>query len=61
MFKNHLPNGLTLGGKDESTASDTHGLAWAIEESEDELMSKGSVFWAGIANSFYSLDRENVN
>jgi len=58
LFTNHLPNGLTLGGDDPSTALDTHGLAWAIEESDDQLISKGSVYWAGLANSFYTVDRE---
>jgi CubicO group peptidase (beta-lactamase class C family) len=39
--------------------SDTYGLAWAIEESEDELVrSKGAVYWSGIANSYYTLDKE---
>lgn len=47
----------TLGRfRDES---DTHGLAWAIENSEDELVrNKGAVYWAGIANSYYTLDKE---
>jgi len=58
LFTNHLPNDLTLGGDDPSTALDTHGLAWAIEESDDQLISKGSVYWAGLANSFYTVDRE---
>lgn len=70
MFKNQLPNGLklnfdlpkdglpeTMGGfLDES---DTYGLAWAIEGNEDELVrTKGSVYWAGIANSYYTLDKD---
>jgi len=59
LFENQLPNGLTLtlGGK--LTENDTHGLAWAIEDSKDELVrSKGSVYWGGAANTYFSLDRE---
>lgn len=70
MFKNQLPNGLRLnhglpeGGLPETMGrfpdeSDTYGLAWAIEYSEDELVrSKGSAYWAGIANSYYTLDKD---
>tara|TARA_R110002073_G_scaffold279026_1_gene442832 strand:+ start:71551 stop:72696 length:1146 start_codon:yes stop_codon:yes gene_type:complete len=53
MSNNQLPTGITL--KD----GDTYGLAWAIENSTDEIVrSKGSVYWSGIANSYYSLDKE---
>lgn len=39
--------------------SDTYGLAWAIENSEYELVrNKGAVYWAGIANSNYTLDKD---
>ena len=39
--------------------SDTYGLAWAIENSEDELVRNiGAVYWAGIANSYYTLDKD---
>jgi methyl acetate hydrolase len=59
MFNNQLPNGLTLNAGGKSMESDTHGLAWAIEDSEDELLrSKGSAYWLGLANSYYSLDKE---
>jgi CubicO group peptidase (beta-lactamase class C family) len=59
MFNNQLPNGLTLNAGGKSMESDTHGLAWAIEDSEDELLrSKGSAYWSGLANSYYSLDKE---
>jgi methyl acetate hydrolase len=59
MSNNHLPNDLTLNTGDKSMESDTHGLAWAIEDSEDEVIrSKGSVYWSGLANSYYSLDKE---
>jgi CubicO group peptidase (beta-lactamase class C family) len=70
MFGNQLPNGLRLnyglpeGGLPESMGrfpdeSDTYGLAWAIEDSEDELIrTKGSVYWSGKANSYYTLDKD---
>jgi methyl acetate hydrolase len=59
MFKNQLPNGLTLNSGGKSMESDTHGLAWAIEDSKDELLrSKGSAYWIGLANSYFSLDKE---
>ena len=39
--------------------SDTYGLAWAIENSEDEIVrSRGSAYWAGIANSYYTVDKK---
>lgn len=54
MSINHLPNDLTLNPE-----GDKHGLAWAIEDSEDEVLrSRGSGYWSGLANSFYSLDKE---
>jgi methyl acetate hydrolase len=69
MFKNQL-EGFSLdfdipeGGLIDTLGrfpdkSDTYGLAWAIENSEDELVrNKGAVYWAGIANSYYTLDKE---
>ena len=70
MFKNQLPNGLTtsynvteggivdiLGGFPDN--SDVYSLSWAIENNEDELIrTKGSAYWAGIANSYYTLDKD---
>lgn len=53
MFNNHLPDGIMLEDGDK------FGLAWAIENSADEMVrSKGSVYWGGLANSFFSLDKE---
>ena len=47
----------TVGGFPDE--SDTFGLAWAIENSEDELVrNKGGVYWAGLANTYYTLDKE---
>lgn len=71
MLENQLPDGLTLDfgipeeGLPTTVArfpdeSDTYGLAWAIEDSEDEMVRpKGSVYWAGYANSYFTLDKKN--
>ena len=61
MSHNHLPNGLTINAGGKSMESDTHGLAWAIEDSEDEVLrSKGSAYWSGLANSNFSIDKEKA-
>lgn len=40
--------------------SDRWGLAWAIEANKNELIRPiGSVYWAGAANSYYTLDVKN--
>jgi CubicO group peptidase (beta-lactamase class C family) len=69
MFKDQLTDDLSINwdipesGLPETMGhfpdeSDTYGLAWAIEDSEDELVrTKGSVYWSGIANSYYTLDK----
>lgn len=69
MFTNQLPNGQTIDwnlpetGMPENMGrfpdeSDTYGLAWAIEDSEDEFVrTEGAVYWSGLANSFYTLDK----
>lgn len=71
MLENQLPDSLTLdfGIPEEGLPttvtrfldeSDTYGLAWAIEDSEDEMVRpKGSVYWAGYANSYFTLDKKN--
>ncbi|MFN3997638.1 serine hydrolase domain-containing protein [Algoriphagus sp.] len=71
MFKNQLegislnfnipvggfPETIGLGGFADEL--DTYGLAWAIENNDDELVrNKGAVYWAGIANSYYTLDKD---
>lgn len=70
MFKNQLPEGMTLdfgipdtglpptmGGFPDET--DLHSFGFALEANEDELVrSKGAGYWAGIANSYYTVDRE---
>ena len=40
--------------------SDRWGLAWAIKSNDNEsIRPTGSVYWAGAANSYYTLDVEN--
>lgn len=70
LFKNQLPDGMTLnfgipeaglpptmGGFSDET--DIHGFGFALEASEDETVrTKGAGYWAGIANSYYTIDRE---
>lgn len=71
MLKDHLPKEVRLnyeefdnnviaftgGFHDES---DRWGLAWAIEANENELIRPiNTVYWAGAANSYFSLDVEN--
>jgi len=70
LFEDQLPQGMTLNfdipeeglppaeGRfpDES---DTYSLAWALEGSADETVrSPGAAYWAGIANSYYTVDRD---
>lgn len=71
MFKNQLPSNMSMDHNlpDEGLPatvgqfpdeSDTYGLAWAIENSEDEMVrERGSAYWAGIANSYYTVDMKN--
>lgn len=71
MLKDHLPKEVRLnyeefdnnviaftgGFADES---DRWGLAWAIEANQNELIRPiNTVYWAGAANSYFSLDVEN--
>ena len=71
MFKDQLPSQMNLDFEIPEEGfpptagrfpdkSDKFGLAWAIENSEDEMIrTKGSVYWAGIANSYYTMDKKN--
>lgn len=70
MFKNALPDGLTLNfdipksGLPETVGhfpdeSDNFSLALAVENSDNEMVrTKGSLYWAGVANSYYTLDKD---
>lgn len=74
MLKDNLPIGIKIpkieefdnggiigytGGQLEGLINDRWGLAWAIEMDEDEARPINSVYWAGAANSFFTLDVEN--
>ena len=74
MLKDNLPIGIKIpkieefdnGGIIGYTGShfvgltnDRWGLAWALEMDEDEVRPINSVYWAGAANSFFTLDVEN--
>ena len=71
MFENQLPANMSIDHNlpDQGLPptvgqfpdeSDTYGLAWAIENSEDEIVrARGSAYWAGIANSYYTVDKKN--
>jgi CubicO group peptidase (beta-lactamase class C family) len=68
LFSNQLPNGMHLDYnlQEEGLPSsigrfpdetDVYSLAWAIEKSPDEAVrSEGAGYWAGIANSYYTID-----
>lgn len=72
LFQNQLPEKVTLnydipnnhplisvnGGFADD--NDTYGFAWAIENNDSEkVRPKGVGYWAGLANSYYSIDNTN--
>ena len=74
MLKDNLPIGIKIskieefdnggiigytGDFHEGLTNDRWGLAWAIEKDENEIRPINSVFWAGGANSYFTLDVEN--
>lgn len=74
MLKDNLPIGIKIpkieefdnggiigytGGQLEGLINDRWGLAWAIERDKDEIRPINSAYWAGAANSYYTLDVEN--
>ena len=71
IFKDQLPHNLTIDYElpDELLSSDReiyqdesdkHGLAWAIENNPAEkIRPRGSGYWGGAANSFYTIDNTN--
>lgn len=71
MFEDQLPTNMNLDFEIPEEGlpvtagrfpdeSDKYGLAWAIENSEDEMVRpRGAVYWAGAANSYYTLDKKN--
>jgi CubicO group peptidase (beta-lactamase class C family) len=70
MFKNQLPKGMTInfdpieGELVSNTGSfpdnkDGHGFGFALEANKDEMVRTNDAgYWAGIANSYYTIDRE---
>ena len=70
MFENQLPENMHIdfdipeGGLPANVGrapdeTDSYSLSWAIEASEDELVrTKGTGYWAGIANSYYMIDKQ---
>ena len=74
MLKDNLPIGIKIpkieefdnggiigytGGHFAGLTNDRWGLAWAIEKDENEIRPINSVYWAGAANSYFTLDVEN--
>ena len=71
MFKDQLPDDLTIDydapeeplSSERETfldESDKHGLSWAIENNPAEkIRPKGSGYWGGAANSFFTIDNTN--
>ena len=54
MLQDQLPENIKLQFAD---STDRWGLAWAIEANPDEkIRPKGSVYWGGAANSYYTVD-----
>lgn len=70
MFENQLPADMYIdhnipdGGLPDNVGrapdeTDRYSLAWAIESSEDEMIrTQGTGYWAGIANSYYMIDKQ---
>lgn len=74
MFKNNLPNGIKIpsiekfdnggiigytGGQFDLMNNDTWGIGWYIESDEDDIRPVNSVYWAGAANSYFTIDLES--
>jgi CubicO group peptidase (beta-lactamase class C family) len=74
MLKDNLPIGIKIPKIEEfdnggiigytgdhfvGLTNDRWGLAWAIEKDENEIRPINSVYWAGAANSYFTLDVEN--
>lgn len=70
MFRNELPDHVAIDYELPDTMSaisrrfldesDKHGLAWAIEDNDEEkIRPKGTGYWGGVANTYYTLDKKN--
>ncbi|MEC9043380.1 MAG: serine hydrolase domain-containing protein [Verrucomicrobiota bacterium] len=73
MFQDHLPKEIYIGMTEapeehswsnngefcEGMAGDRWGLGWALDsEDEQGCRSPGTAYWAGIFNSYFTLDRK---
>jgi len=74
MIKNNLPKDIKIpsveqfdnggiigytGGQFDLMNNDSWGFGWFIESDENDIRPVNSVYWAGAANSYYTLDTEN--
>jgi CubicO group peptidase (beta-lactamase class C family) len=73
MLKDQLPKGIRpqfdqfenggiigyAGGQFELMNNDGWGFGWFIELDENDIRPVNSVYWAGAANSYYTLDVQN--
>ncbi len=74
MLKDNLPNEIKIpsieqfetggivgytGGQYDQMNNDRWGFGWYIERDENDIRPVNSVYWAGAANSYYTLDPEN--
>jgi methyl acetate hydrolase len=70
MFENQLGENMTVDYEVSDTLSsgdlgfidesDKHGLAWAIEDNDNEtIRPKRTGYWGGVANSYFTIDKEN--
>ena len=75
MFEDQLPRGFSEGLSGGSSgeeaeaaislqaapsAQEAHSLAWALEPRDNDFgRRKGTGFWSGIFNTYYSVDRQS--
>lgn len=70
MTQNHLPDGMGIGFEkfegsnidyegDGVRDGDLHGIGWAINDSDEHVTPRGTVYWVGASNLYYSLDFQN--
>jgi methyl acetate hydrolase len=74
MLKDNLPNEITIppieqfdnggiigysGEVFDQMKNDRWGFGWYIERDENDIRPVNSVYWAGAANSYYTLDVKN--
>lgn len=74
MFQDNLPSEIKIpaveqfdnggiigytGGQFDLMNNDGWGFGWFIESDEDDIRPVNSVYWAGAANSYFTIDPEN--